>query len=74
MLITKNNELYSFGENNFGQLGNGSKTECCLKPVRILKEKNVKTVALAKCGYHSNHSMVLTLDGELYGFGKNENG
>ncbi len=71
MLITKNNELYSFGYNNYGQLGNGSKTEFCLKPVRILKEKKVKTVALAKYGYHS---MVLTLDGELFGFGKNENG
>jgi alpha-tubulin suppressor-like RCC1 family protein len=71
MLITKNNELYSFGQNNYGQLGNGSKTECCLKPVRILKEKKVKTVALANGG---EHSMVLTLDGELYGFGRNSYG
>jgi alpha-tubulin suppressor-like RCC1 family protein len=70
MLITKNNELYSFGQNNYGQLGNRSETDS-FKPVRILKEKKVKTVALGKCGYHS---MVFTLDGELYGFGINENG
>ncbi len=47
MVLTKNDELYSFGYNNYGQLGNGT-LKIPLIPHRIFNEKKVKTVSLSK--------------------------
>eukprot|EP01041_Mallomonas_annulata_P001258 gene1258-2435_t len=70
LLITKDGKLYSFGYNYRGQLGLGSTTsESTPRAVRSLLSKKVITAA---CSYH--HSVVLTTDGAIYTFGRNDCG
>lgn len=66
--IMENGELYSWGYNKYGQIGNGS-TEKQLTPVKILN--NVKKVI-----YHANQDCVsaITGNGELYNWGYNSSG
>src|SRR5580693_6434843 len=61
--------LYSFGYNNFGQLGLGNNTHQNI-PHKIT-QFNSNTIVSIACG--GNHSFVLTKDG-LYSFGCNYNG
>lgn len=61
--ITKNGDLYTWGQNAHGALGNGS-TENLYRPGKILS--NVKSVGL---GYYSGAAV--TRDGQLYIWGKN---
>lgn len=63
-VITEKGELYMWGGNNWGQLGNGSKEDCEV-PTKVME--NVKCVSLGWM-----HSEVLTENGELYGFGDGE--
>lgn len=65
--ITKNNELWVWGFNNGGRVGNGSTNDCTL-PVRILTD--VKMAASGK----ANHSTVLKNDGSLWTWGLNMDG
>ena len=62
-VITENGSLYMWGENDFGQIGNGT-TRNCLVPMKILD--NVKSVSLG-----SKHSGAITEDGSLYMWGYN---
>ncbi|XP_023381376.1 X-linked retinitis pigmentosa GTPase regulator isoform X4 [Pteropus vampyrus] len=69
-IITGNNKLYMFGSNNWGQLGLGSRSTVS-KPtcVKALKPEKVK---FAACG--RNHTLVLTVDGNLFMWGDNSEG
>ncbi len=64
--ITENGDLYTWGKNNKGQLGNGT-TENSLTPIKIMS--NVKAVSL---GYE--HSAAITENGDLYTWGDNSGG
>ncbi|CAH1230080.1 RPGR [Branchiostoma lanceolatum] len=66
-LITDNGRLYTFGSNDWGQLGLGH-TKTAAKPscVKSLKHEKAKLVA---CG--RSHTLVATEDGKLYAFGNN---
>jgi len=64
--IDENGNLYMWGSNKYGQLGNG-KTEDSLTPVKIME--NVKSVSLG-----SGHSAAITKDGNLYMWGRNDYG
>ena len=66
-VITSDNTLYMWGDNNFGSVGNGSDERYILQPEKIMD--NVKKVSL---GW--NHSAALTNNGELYTWGYNEEG
>uniref|UniRef100_A0A4W6EIZ2 Regulator of chromosome condensation (RCC1) and BTB (POZ) domain containing protein 1 n=1 Tax=Lates calcarifer TaxID=8187 RepID=A0A4W6EIZ2_LATCA len=71
LLATDDGQLFAWGHNGYSQLGNGN-TNQGLSPVLVtanLQNKKVKEVA---CGSH--HSMALTHDGEVYGWGYNGNG
>ena len=61
--ITEDGNLYMWGYNSGGQVGNGTTTDC-LEPTKILE--NVKSVSLG--GYHSG---AITEDGNLYTWGRN---
>ena len=71
-LILKNNGyLYGFGINDRGELGISNNTipeivSISYTPKLIMKNSKIKFVT---CGHH--HTMVLTDDGYLYGFGSN---
>ena len=61
--ITENGDLYMWGYNGHGQLGNGASTQR-LTPTKIMS--NVKAVGL---GY--DHSAAITESGDLYTWGDN---
>lgn len=60
--ITKNNELYMWGHNDYGQLGIGNVVDQ-MDPVQVMTQ--VKDVQMG-----SNRTFVLTQKGELYAFGR----
>lgn len=66
--ITKDGYLYMWGDNAFGQLGNGT-TEDQTTPAKVEGLSNVKEVSIG-----SNHSAALTEDGSLYMWGVNNYG
>lgn len=61
--LTDNGDLYCWGFNEYGQVGNGTK-EIQSKPVKILE--NVVSVAL-----EDNYSAAVTSNGDLYCWGAN---
>ncbi len=64
--ITENCDLYTWGWNDNGQIGNGT-TEVCSTPIKIMS--NVKSVSLG-----GSHSAAITENGDLYIWGDNEHG
>ena len=70
---THNPKLYSWGANENGQIGQSQSTfqnACDPKHVEALKRKN--SPAFAACG--SNHTIAVTVNGMLFGFGDGELG
>ncbi len=67
--ITENGDLYCWGNNEYGQVGNGT-TNKQLTPVKVLS--GVKSVTHS---YHSSFSVsAITENGDLYCWGDNGNG
>lgn len=63
MILKNDGTLWACGDNTYGQLGTGDKTDHST-PIKILD--NIKTVS---CG--SDHTVVITNDGKALGFGSN---
>ena len=63
LALLKNGEVYTWGFNYFGQLGNGTKTDST-KPIKVLT--NVKKAKLV-----DNSDLALMYTGELYAWGEN---
>lgn len=68
-VLTTNGKVWTFGDNDFGQLGNDSTIPRSSIPVEVPFE--VKVVAIY-CG--SAHTAVLTADGEVFTWGSNNFG
>ena len=71
LVVTRQGELYAFGFNKNGRLGTGNDQHAPL-PVKIqasLNKKHVTFVAAAE-----NHSLAVTKDGMVYGWGSNRFG
>ncbi len=64
--IKSDGSLWAWGENRFGQLGNGS-TEDKTKPVKIMKD-----VIAVSAGAH--HTIAIKSDGSIFTWGINSNG
>ena len=64
--ITENGDLYLWGNNGYGQLGDGS-TERSLEPKKVME--HMKQVSLGKY-----HSAAISENGDLYLWGNNEYG
>jgi alpha-tubulin suppressor-like RCC1 family protein len=64
--ITTNGDLYTWGSNKYGQLGNGTNTDSST-PVKIMS--NVASVSLGL-----SHSAAITTNGDLYTWGENDYG
>ncbi|KAK9866796.1 hypothetical protein WJX84_006693 [Apatococcus fuscideae] len=63
-------EVFSWGWGDFGRLGHGDARDVFIpRAIPGLSGKSVRDVA---CG--DTHTLVSTFDGELWGFGRNQNG
>lgn len=69
--ITKNFDLYTFGENNKGQLGVGDLIDKMEPTLVVDGTDNLKSISIS-CGYE--HTLVLTTNKNVFSFGENENG
>jgi len=65
LAVTQAGDIYSFGRNQNGQLGNGT-TEDSLIPIQILGLKGTR-ITRAACG--AEHSVALSDDGKLHAWG-----
>ncbi|OXB62048.1 hypothetical protein ASZ78_013421 [Callipepla squamata] len=71
VLCTEDGEVYAWGHNGYSQLGNGA-TNQGVTPVQVCTNLLLKKVVEVACGSH--HSMALSFDGDVYGWGYNGNG
>ena len=71
MALSKSGQLFVWGDNQFGQLGRNN-TENNVKETKVKPLKCFVSIKKAICG--PNHSLILTTDGEVYGFGLNSKG
>ncbi|KAL1347018.1 hypothetical protein AAHE18_08G228200 [Arachis hypogaea] len=70
LFLTDDGFVYATGLNDFGQVGISEGKQYFVEPVRVLvDEKKIMHIA---AGY--NHSCAITVDGELYMWGKNTSG
>lgn len=62
--------LYGWGLNNHGQIGNGTTTNANTpQPITALQSVDIEAIAAG-----GNHSLALTIDGDVYAWGANESG
>lgn len=65
VLVTKQGEIYSWGEEDRGRLGHGVEADVCHpKPIETLGGRTIEMVA---CGEY--HTCAVTLSGDLYTWG-----
>jgi alpha-tubulin suppressor-like RCC1 family protein len=69
MALTENGAVFSWGNNCFGQLGVGD-YEKKEKPKLVL----LNDIIIEKISCGKNHSLLLSRDGDIYGFGDNSCG
>ncbi|CAL5204404.1 unnamed protein product [Lathyrus oleraceus] len=70
LFLTDNGCVYATGLNDFGQLGISESKQYSVVPLQVFGHE--KKVVHISAGY--NHSSAITVDGELYMWGKNTNG
>ncbi|KAB1222296.1 Ultraviolet-B receptor UVR8 [Morella rubra] len=70
LFLTEPGRVFATGLNDFGQLGISDNMTYTIEPVEVSGIK--KEIVQISAGYH--HSCAITVDGELYMWGKNSNG
>ncbi|RDX76602.1 Ultraviolet-B receptor UVR8, partial [Mucuna pruriens] len=70
LFLTDDGCVYATGLNDFGQLGVSESKRYSVEPLRVFGEE--KKIVQISAGY--NHSCAITVDGELYMWGKNTSG
>ncbi|XP_067261511.1 probable E3 ubiquitin-protein ligase HERC4 isoform X1 [Chanodichthys erythropterus] len=71
MALTKDGQLFVWGENSHGQLGLGKGEPSTLSPQPL---KSLCGIPLAQISAGGDHSFVLSLSGVVFGWGKNSAG
>jgi RCC1 and BTB domain-containing protein len=71
LVLTSNGDIYAWGDNESGQIGNGNDSQSQLIPFKINYSMNEKFKAIS-CG--AFHSMALTESGRVFSWGDNEFG
>lgn len=73
MILNKLGEIYSYGQNTWGQLGLGHNKDFHIVPNNTFEKVNVGSNCIdMNCGFA--HTIVLTVDKKLYVWGKNDYG
>lgn len=70
--LSRTGVLYSWGDNTYGQLGDGTitSTKSNLRPIRVRSIFAIKKAAAVFAGV--SHSLALTVDGRVYAWGSNQ--
>ncbi|KAM9331112.1 putative E3 ubiquitin-protein ligase HERC3 [Gastrophryne carolinensis] len=71
LALSDDGQLYTWGQNNHGQLGLGQGITCQSSPQRI---KSLEGIPLAQVTAGGFHSFALSLSGAVFGWGKNNSG
>ncbi|XP_025973656.2 E3 ISG15--protein ligase HERC5-like [Dromaius novaehollandiae] len=71
MALSRGGELFTWGQNAHGQLGVGGQVTCTAKPQLV---DGLKGIALAHIAAGGAHSLVVSLSGAVYSWGKNDFG
>ncbi|XP_054155256.1 RCC1 and BTB domain-containing protein 1-like [Oppia nitens] len=71
LALTATGDVYSWGDNSYGQLGNGNNFDIQSVPHKV-KGFDSQEVIQISCGYY--HSMAITKAGHVYGWGYNSEG
>jgi alpha-tubulin suppressor-like RCC1 family protein len=75
LAVTSTGQLYSFGENQFGQLGLATNSGIfAANPTPALVTLPGATGPVSEVAAGANHSLAVTSTGQLYAFGENEYG
>jgi alpha-tubulin suppressor-like RCC1 family protein len=75
LALTATGQLYAFGDNQYGQLGNKQNIETPVEnPTPTLVELPAGAGKIVQVAAGSNFSLVVTEDGQLYSFGVDEDG
>ncbi|NWG26902.1 MAG: T9SS type A sorting domain-containing protein [Ignavibacteriaceae bacterium] len=74
LALTSDGNTYSWGRNDYGQLGNGNTGTNRNLPVAVSTSGLLNGKTITKIAAGAFHNLVLTSDGELYTWGFNEYG
>ncbi|XP_035275296.1 probable E3 ubiquitin-protein ligase HERC3 isoform X2 [Anguilla anguilla] len=69
--LSKDGQLFTWGQNSSGQLGLGKGRPCSLSPQPL---KSLSGIPLAQITAGGDHSFALSLSGAVFGWGKNSAG
>jgi alpha-tubulin suppressor-like RCC1 family protein len=69
LVLTNSGEVYAWGDNRSGQIGNGRRVQSI--PIKVNGLNGEKVIQIS-CGYY--HSMALTESGRVFSWGNNESG
>jgi alpha-tubulin suppressor-like RCC1 family protein len=73
MVLLDNGEIWTWGDNSFGQLGIGDMMSS-LRPARVLHENGSPLTDIVAIALGNFHSLALSNDGYIWAFGNNEDG
>ena len=73
IVLTSDNNLYTWGYNRFGELGNGSTSDSAY-PVAVNMSGSLYGKTVVEMGIGRESCLVLTSDGKLYTWGRNDYG
>jgi hypothetical protein len=68
LALNENKQVFSWGDNDCGQLGTGEESGCQDQP-KLIERTNNLSIHKISCGY--KHSLLLTTDGDIYSCGSN---
>jgi alpha-tubulin suppressor-like RCC1 family protein/tRNA A-37 threonylcarbamoyl transferase component Bud32 len=74
MVLTECGRVYSWGRNDYGQLGIGNTVDSNEPKFVAVNDENKCNVFIEKISCGSFHSLLLSSDGYIYAFGRNSDG
>jgi hypothetical protein len=75
LAVDKDGGVWAWGRNNYGQLGKGSPSVAERTPFKLnLGKINSVDVVAKSVAAGFSHSLILTTDGKVFGFGRNNSG
>jgi len=72
--VSETGEVWSWGSNSFGQLGQGTLPAATAKPTRVIKGNNQPLDEISEIAAGENFAVALTKDGKVWSWGDNSLG